>query len=538
MQRLGRAVSYRACATRLEESIFLTPLLSFSFFLCRYISSTQRFFQIAALLQPPTTRHTYNSSAAGADAGVDAGADAGAGAGDKSLKTGVWKSVDGRRVPPVRSCLLVESDNLLYTDTSHILPYLKKFYSNLAGVVQNNIHFTASIFWVAKYSAIKHLTDFILEIYTSSNEFLAYTTYISQFISKRVNHGHPPLNAEGRGIPLYAVNEMTLLHYYHHLYIDGEDELKRPLLQSLPLFVTKDGINAQKRHGNWKAYVGLPVSQKREQADLDTQGTDKDTGTDTDTNIYSVKSTRQDTSATRSVLFLNHTHAASEGDHAVVGAEVAHGAFDPGSWGQYLGGTYSLHRAPGFIDLSHIIGKAMVKSACAVQIKCVCMKQEPDGAERRAGRGGKAGSFVNKTGHNVKRNSDTDKNIGNGIGIGIHTDAFTGTKPSQQDLHMHTVTRRAQHYVKWAPNRVQPSTSTSRQSSSPAENLPFHLLLQNITYDSNGNGFTGPFIRCCAGDFGNRHGQDASCGEWGRVWNLHVHSKNTLPFLSKKCNCS
>ena len=80
-------------------------------------------------------------------------------------------------------------------------------------------------------------------------------------------------------------------------------------MQSLPLFVTKDGISAQKRHGNWKAYVGLPVSQKRGQADLDTQGTDTDTdtGTDTDTNIYSVKSTRQDTSATRSVLFLNHT---------------------------------------------------------------------------------------------------------------------------------------------------------------------------------------------------------------------------------------
>jgi len=237
-----------------------------------YISSMQRFFYIAALLkqntQQPAVQQTDEhsidgriESGAGAAAGAEAEAGAGAAAGAEKSTNRLWESVDGRPIPPVRQCLLIESDNLLYTDTAQLLPYLQQFYSNLAGVVQSNMHFTASIFWVAKYAAIKHLIDFILEIYSSTSEFLAFTTYISKFVGKRVKHGHAPLNAEGNGIPPYSVNEMTLLHYYHHLYKDHQDPLKRPLLQSLPLFVTKAGIIDQKKHGNWKAYVGIPVSR-------------------------------------------------------------------------------------------------------------------------------------------------------------------------------------------------------------------------------------------------------------------------------------
>jgi len=472
-----------------------------------YFSSMQRFFYISVLLQ----HQQRPSQSSGTGAGTGAGADS------ESLTTQDWRSVDGRPVPHIRQCLLIESDNLMYTDTAHILPYLQHFYSNLAGVVQSNVHFTASIFWVAKYAAIKHLTDFILEVYTTPSEFLAYTTYISRFVSKRVKHGHAPLNAEGNGIPLFAVNEMTLLHYYHHLYRDQQDILKRPLLQSLPLFVTKDGITGQRKHGNWKAYVGIPVWERWD------EGMVKDT-----------------VEKSKSALFLNHTFVAA-GEEAVVGADIARGVFDPGSWGQYLGGTYALQRAPGFIDMSHIIGKAMVKSACSVKIRCVCMKRERE--KRKSGVDG--GNAVTDKDNSA---SHSDAGIGTDIvsaGIGIHKDIFTGTKPSQQDLHMHITSRRPHSFKSWTPElqsslsglpvSALPSSSEVQQRLSPLTEF-MNEALQNITYSNHGNGFTGPFIRCCAGKV-DQYGEETSCGQWGRLWNLHVHSKNTLPFLSKKCNC-
>jgi len=225
-----------------------------------------------------------------------------------------------------------------------------------------------------------------------------------------------------------------------------------------------------------------------------------------------------------SILFLNHTFVQA-GEEAVVGADVANGAFDPGSWGQYLGGTYSLHRAPGFIDMSHIIGKAMVKSACQVRINCVCMKR----VKGTMGEGDR-GSVVPSEDSHGRHN---DRRSGVYIGVGIHTDTFTGAKPSSQDLHMHAITRRPHPYKGWVPD-LQPSSP--ELSISPL--LPSSEVLQreNISYSSHGNGFTSPFIRCCAGN-ASQYGEEASCGQWGRLWNLHVHSKNTLPFLSKKCNC-
>ena len=422
--------------------------------------------------------------------------------------------MDGRDLPAVHSCLLVESDNLLYTDVRAILPMLRKHYRHLAGVAQSNIHFTASVFWVNNYRSLKYLTDFILSITSNPVSFLAYTTYISRKISKRVRGGHPPLDHRGWGLPPYSVNEMSMLSYFHETFtlpmieegsntanarttvggvhrtsptattelLQGsqyvnQQELEglrqkretaaaaaaqktqtQPLqtelpvavspyiLQSFPLFPSTDGMLTNTKHGDFRAYVGPPDA-----------------------------------------------HTVTDG---AIGMNDMHIAFDSGSWGQYLGGTFRLQRNPGFLDYAHIVGRAMIKSACEVKLKCFC------------GQGSSRGHLL------------------------LHSDLFTTTPFTLEELELHVFERRSIPFHAWTPLK-RSNISSGRLSVVPA--LPWELVGVGTTH-------TAPHVRCCAGPIKpstmsiDIH-QIEPCGPWRPLLSLHVHSKNTFPFLSKKCTC-
>ena len=71
-------------------------------------------------------------------------------------------------------------------------------------------------------------------------------------------------------------------------------------------------------------------------------------------------------------------HPMRRAEGVMWGTRVYDTAWDPGGWGQTLGGTYLMMRAPSFIDLVHITGKSIVKSACRVEMKCSCFQQGKD----------------------------------------------------------------------------------------------------------------------------------------------------------------
>lgn len=72
------------------------------------------------------------------------------------------------------------------------------------------------------------------------------------------------------------------------------------------------------------------------------------------------------------VKWNHHTNIVDFSPHGQrVGPPTGQGIWDPGSWGQQLGGTYARHgRDIGFVDSSHIVGQAIHSNACKTIMLC------------------------------------------------------------------------------------------------------------------------------------------------------------------------
>eukprot|EP01034_Spumella_vulgaris_P027092 gene27092-33768_t len=113
-----------------------------------------------------------------------------------------------------------------------------------------------------------------------------------------------------KGVPVPAVNEMTMMAFYR---------LKYPTqLEALPLL----------------PWSGLVVASKH----------------------YPFKTMSTD-------MFAHD----KENNHSLL---TSGGVFDAGSYGQFLGGIPSDKLRKGFIDAGHVIGKAMIRSSCRVSMRC------------------------------------------------------------------------------------------------------------------------------------------------------------------------
>ena len=183
-------------------------------------------------------------------------------------------------------------------------------------------------------------------------------------------------------------------------------------------------------------------------------------------------------------------------------------AWDPGGWGQSLGGTYLLKRAPGFIDLMHITGKSMVNCACRVEMKCSCFTRGRDAPPPDYS---KQGARV--VGDTLPRSS-------------FAHDTFTRAYPTNESMILHRI------------ERVSKSGKTLPGDATYQVPYSFQLAEGKDPY------YTAPFLICCANVGGTNAaneevswGSPDACGPWQPLVNLHVHSKNTRPFLSRSCTC-
>jgi|MDTB01.2.fsa_nt_gb hypothetical protein len=380
---------------------------------------------------------------------------------------GWLKTIDNKVVPPVAELLLVESDNLLYSDVTLLLPKLRTHYSQLAGVVQSHLNMVASVFYVASLGPLVKMNDFFANIASDQTSMLEYTTWLGVRNRKRIVGGHPPLDERGMGLPPYIVNEMTLLRYYHDVCHVGDPGDGVRCLESLPLWGRMQGLLRMNKHADFWAHVGR--NDDLEKA-VPPEARDR---------------------------------------RRNVGRALYDTAWDPGGWGQYLGGTYLLKREPGFIDLVHITGKAIVKSACRVEMKCSCFKQSrlvppPD-----------------YSGHGARVVGDTLPESSSFV-----HDAFTLTQPSNESMLLHRI------------EREQFRENGRRDFATYSVPFPFKMKQSEDPH------YTAPFVMCCANAGGTNAaekeiswGSPDACGPWQPLVNLHMHSKNTQPFLSRSCEC-
>ena len=112
----------------------------------------------------------------------------------------------------------VEADNLLYGNFTHLLPVLRESYPGLAATPlnANKSFITASVFWIANLQVLKRFNDFLLDLGRNKDgAWNLYLKWLRPFGCCKQGGIDP--DESGKGIKPFAVNEMSMLAYYHHL---------------------------------------------------------------------------------------------------------------------------------------------------------------------------------------------------------------------------------------------------------------------------------------------------------------------------------
>jgi len=82
-------------------------------------------------------------------------------------------------------------------------------------LLANKSFITASVFWISSLKALQHFTDFLYAI-ASKTEYQSYLNWMRRYGCCKRGGIDPDEN--GNGIRPFAINEMSMLAYYHHLY--------------------------------------------------------------------------------------------------------------------------------------------------------------------------------------------------------------------------------------------------------------------------------------------------------------------------------
>jgi hypothetical protein len=136
----------------------------------------------------------------------------------------------------------VEADNLLYGKLTNILNTLRTGYPGLAATPlnDNKSFITASVFWISSFAALKKFNDFLLALGRNANKELdEYLTWLRPYGCCKKWGINPDKN--GNGIKPFAVNEMSMLGYYHHLY--PKDFYLFPVVPKHPYFMNRHVCN-------------------------------------------------------------------------------------------------------------------------------------------------------------------------------------------------------------------------------------------------------------------------------------------------------
>lgn len=136
--------------------------------------------------------------------------------------------------------LHVEADNLLFAQIDRLAPILREHYPMAATPLSaGESYITASVLWVSHLKHLMGLNDYLLHLAEGkvaleaaqqrlaaakeeadppgypfdSNVWREYTTWLRRYACCKVGGVAP--DEDNRGIKPYAINEMTMLAYYH-----------------------------------------------------------------------------------------------------------------------------------------------------------------------------------------------------------------------------------------------------------------------------------------------------------------------------------
>lgn len=124
---------------------------------------------------------------------------------------------DALRTSGYGEMMHVEADNMIYGKFSSLLPLLRTGYRGLAATpMTGKLFITASTFWVSELSALVEFNDFLLALASkNSTEWTDYLKWLRPLACCARGGRGIDNDSNGNGIKPFAINEMSMLAYYH-----------------------------------------------------------------------------------------------------------------------------------------------------------------------------------------------------------------------------------------------------------------------------------------------------------------------------------
>jgi hypothetical protein len=116
----------------------------------------------------------------------------------------------------------VEADNTLYGKLTSLLPVLRSGYKGMAATPlnANKSFITASVMWLSSLQTLVTFNDFLLELGANVNgRWKKYLTWLRPYGCCKPGGVDP--DSSGNGIKPFAINEMSMLGYYHEINPSG-----------------------------------------------------------------------------------------------------------------------------------------------------------------------------------------------------------------------------------------------------------------------------------------------------------------------------
>ena len=173
----------------------------------------------------------------------------------------------------MREVMHIEADNMLYGSFTQIIDVFRKGYKKLAATPlnSNKTFMTASVLWIADLESIRHFNNFLLALATNTIPSDKLPTYWTEQILKKIvtsdeyedskgkdkglwdmylhwfrpysccKHGGVKQDAKGMGIKPFAINEMSLMGFYHEIYPQRFQLL--PIVPTFPYGLNRHIVN-------------------------------------------------------------------------------------------------------------------------------------------------------------------------------------------------------------------------------------------------------------------------------------------------------
>lgn len=135
----------------------------------------------------------------------------------------------------------VEADNMIYGKYTSLLPVLRSGYKGMAATPlnANKSFITASVMWISSFDALLQFNNFLMALGMAGEVWQQYLAWLRPYACCKPGGIAP--DASNNGIKPFAVNEMSMLAYYHEINPVGFKIF--PVVPSHPYMLNKYVIN-------------------------------------------------------------------------------------------------------------------------------------------------------------------------------------------------------------------------------------------------------------------------------------------------------